>query len=101
MNFKIVKLLVLSALFFAILSATPMFMTSTHANMKTDNLTSKPATEVHPNAHLTGDPVGGGVPKVQTMLIGDPVGGGVPKVQTMLIGDPVGGGVPLVHTMAD
>ena len=83
MNFKIVKLLVLSALFFAILSATPMFMTSTHANMKTDNLTSKPATEVHPNAHLTGDPVGGGVPKVQTMLIGDPVGGGVPLVHTM------------------
>jgi len=83
MNSKIVKLLVFSALIFAILSATPMLMASTHPDMKTDNLTSKPVTEIHPSTQLTGDPVGGGVPNVQIIPLGDPVGGGVPQVNTI------------------
>ena len=65
MNSKIVKLLVLSVTFLAILSATSIFIASTHPSMKTDNLTSKAATEIHQNTHLTGDPVGGGIPNVQ------------------------------------
>jgi hypothetical protein len=61
MNFKIVKLLLLSALFFAILLATSMLMTNVHANTTVDNLTHKPATTI-----LMGDPVGGGgIPQVQ------------------------------------
>jgi hypothetical protein len=80
---KIVKLLVFSALIFAILSATTMLMASNHSNMKTDNLANRPATEVHPNTHLTGDPIGGGVPNVQMTPLGDPIGGGVPLVHTI------------------
>jgi len=83
MNSKIVKLLVFSALIFAILSATPMLIASIHQSMKIDNLTSRSVTEVHPNAHLIGDPVGGGIPNVQTIPLGDPVGGGIPNVQTI------------------
>jgi hypothetical protein len=101
MRFKIVKLLVLSASFSAILFATPMFMTSTRGNMKTDSLTSKPATEAHPDAILMGDPVGGGVPRVNAILMGDPVGGGVPRVNAILMGDPVGGGVPRVNAITE
>jgi hypothetical protein len=83
MNFKIVKLLVLSALFFSILFATSMVMTNTHASFKEDNLVSKSVTEGHPSAILTGDPVGGGFPQTITPM-GDPVGGGFPQVQTIV-----------------
>jgi hypothetical protein len=81
MNSKTVKLLAFSALIFAILSATPMLMASTHPAMKTGNLTRKPSTEIQSNAELTGDPVGGGIPNVQIIPLGDPVGGGIPNVQ--------------------
>jgi hypothetical protein len=68
MNSQIVKLLVFSALFFAIQSATPMLMINNHAGVKTDNITSKPATAIHANTQLTGDPVGGGgFPNVQNI----------------------------------
>ena len=84
MNFKIVKLLVLSALFFSILFATSMLMTNTHANMKEDHLVSKSVTEGHPSTILTGDPVGGGFPQVRIVPMGDPVGGGFPQVHTIV-----------------
>ena len=80
MNSKIVKLLAFSALIFAVLSATPMLMASTHSSIKTNNLSSKPTTEIRSSTHLTGDPIGGGVPNVQTIPLGDPIGGGVPNV---------------------
>jgi hypothetical protein len=72
MNFKIVKILFLSALFSAVLFPTLMLRTNGHANATIANLANRPATENHPNTILIGDPVGGGVP------CGDPVGGGVP-----------------------
>jgi hypothetical protein len=72
MNYKIVKILSLSALFFAILFPTLMLKTNNHANATIATLTNKLATKDHSNTNLIGDPVGGGVP------CGDPVGGGVP-----------------------
>jgi hypothetical protein len=66
MNVKVVKLLLLSALFFALLFVTPMFATSvlkadSHAKIE-DNLTYRPATEGQRNTILMGDPVDGGTP---------------------------------------
>jgi hypothetical protein len=81
MDFKIVKLLLLSALFFAILFATPMLMANPHTNAMVDNLTNKLATEGHAHVVLTGDPVGGGFPQA-VIPMGDPVGGGFPLVRT-------------------
>jgi hypothetical protein len=83
MNFKIVKLLVFSALFFSILFATFMLMTNTDASMKEDYLVSKSVTEGHPSAILTGDPVGGGFPQI-IIPTGDPVGGGFPQAHTIV-----------------
>jgi hypothetical protein len=62
MKFKFVKLLLVSALFFAVLFATPMFKTNNHADMTVNNLAHKLASEGHPDTILVGDPVRGGVP---------------------------------------
>jgi len=62
MNFKIVKLLFLSALFFSMVLAASMFPTNNNKNVITENFAHKPATNGHPNIILIGDPVGGGVP---------------------------------------
>ena len=85
MNSKIVKLLAFSALFFAIMSATLVFVISNHAGVKTDNIIGRVATAIHANTQLTGDPVGGGgFPHVHVGLLGDPVGGGgFPHVRTI------------------
>jgi hypothetical protein len=71
MNSKIVKILFLSVLFFAILFPTLMLKTNNRANATIASLTKRPAIQ-HQNTIQIGDPVGGGVP------CGDPVGGGVP-----------------------
>ena len=65
MNFKIVKLVAFSVLFFAILFATSMLMVSNHAAMNTGNMRSGPTTVA--KTELTGDPVGGGWPDVQNI----------------------------------
>lgn len=81
MDIKTVKLLLISALFFAILFATLMLIANPHANAMVDNLTNKLATEGHPDIVVTGDPVGGGFPQA-VVPMGDPVGGGFPLVRT-------------------
>jgi hypothetical protein len=66
MNFKIVKLQLLAALFFAILLAAPLLMTNIRANITAGTVVQKTATSGHPCAILLGDPVGGGgLPLVQ------------------------------------
>ena len=66
MNLKIGKLQLLAILFFAILFATPLLMTSIHANITVGNLFHKAITSGHPCVALIGDPVGGGgIPMVQ------------------------------------
>jgi hypothetical protein len=78
MNFKIVKLLLLSIAFLGTLLTTSVLVTSLRSNATSGNLAHKSFT-----ANPAGDPVDGGFPQ-NMVSVGDPVDGGFPQAKPRL-----------------